>query len=206
MKHRPHWLAALLALLLGACGLALAAGGAWLAGLGGSWYYLLAGVALLATAWLLWRRSAAALWLFAALFAATLAWALWESGLDWWPLGTRLGLLFVLGALLLLPAASRGATPGRGGARLALAAVLGAFVLVAAASWLRDPHAIEGRLAENTPAATPGGLPAADWTAYGGTQMGQRFSALAQITPQNVTGLAEAWHFRTGDVPGGQPG
>ena len=54
--------------------------GAWLAGLGGSIYYLLAGLALLATAFLLFRRNALALWVYAALLAVTLIWALWEVG------------------------------------------------------------------------------------------------------------------------------
>jgi quinoprotein glucose dehydrogenase len=44
----------------------------------------------------------------------------------------------------------------------------------------------------------------ADWTEYGGSGFGQRYSALRQITPQNVSGLKEAWHFHTGDVRGRQ--
>ena len=50
-------------------------GGAYLIVLGGSWYYAVAGVALLATAVLLFRRSRLAVWMYLALFAATVAWA-----------------------------------------------------------------------------------------------------------------------------------
>ncbi len=41
---------------------------------------------------------------------------------------------------------------------------------------------------------------AADWTAYGGDERGQRHSDLAQITPQNVDRLELAWTFRTGEL------
>src|SRR5690606_37329016 len=84
-------------------GLALAAGGGWLIALGGSWYYLIAGLMLIAVAVLLIRRRTEALWLYALLIAATLAWALWEAGLSWWPLAARADLLFLLGLFLLTP-------------------------------------------------------------------------------------------------------
>lgn len=68
MRPIPRTLSLLLlALLIAVFGLALTAGGAWLIALGGSWYYLSAGVALLATAVLLFLRNPAALWVYAAL-------------------------------------------------------------------------------------------------------------------------------------------
>ncbi|MDQ3950675.1 MAG: pyrroloquinoline quinone-dependent dehydrogenase, partial [Gemmatimonadota bacterium] len=39
--------------------------------------------------------------------------------------------------------------------------------------------------------------PAADWSAYGRTSLGDRFSPLAQITRENVGQLAPAWSFST---------
>lgn len=83
-------------------GLALLAGGVWLAVLGGSPYYVIAGAALLVTAWLLWQRHAAALWVYAALLLGTMAWALWEVGLDFWSLAPRGDVLAPLGIWLLL--------------------------------------------------------------------------------------------------------
>src|SRR5690348_9727308 len=65
-------------------GVALGIAGAWLVGLGGSWYHLGAALALLAVGGLLMRRSAMATWVMATLLVGTLAWALWEVGLDWW--------------------------------------------------------------------------------------------------------------------------
>ena len=35
--------------------------------------------------------------LYALLLLGTAAWALWESGADWWALATRLGLLLLIG-------------------------------------------------------------------------------------------------------------
>ncbi|MBX3484013.1 pyrroloquinoline quinone-dependent dehydrogenase [Phenylobacterium sp.] len=39
-----------------------------------------------------------------------------------------------------------------------------------------------------------------DWPFYGGDAGGQRYSAAAQITPANVTGLKVAWTYSTGDL------
>ena len=40
-----------------------------------------------------------------------------------------------------------------------------------------------------------------DWTAYGGTQLGDRFSTLKQIDRGNVGTLAVAWRYHTGEPP-----
>jgi quinoprotein glucose dehydrogenase len=201
MERSRGVLAAIAAVLVGLAGIALLVGGAWLVSLGGSAYYAIAGVLLLVDAWLLWRVHPAALLLFALILAGTLVWALWESGLDWWPLAARLDVLFVLGLLLLIPAITRG-VPGAASGRTALVVVLGASVVVAVVTWVRDPHDRSGELASDTAAVTPAGMPAADWTAYGGSAAGQRYSALRQITPENVGKLQEAWHFHTGDIRG----
>lgn len=204
MTREHPILRAAVAAVLALIGLALLAGGAWLAGLGGSFYYLAAGLVLLVVAWLLWRARCGALWFFAAFFAGTLVWGLWEAGLDWWPLAARMGLPFLLGVALLLPGLV-GPGPGALAGRAAIAAGLTAFTLVALASWTRDPHDLQGRLASGNPPTTPSGLPAADWPAYGGTWHGQRYSSLGQITPSNLSELEPVWHYQTGDFRG-RPG
>src|SRR5690606_1085957 len=88
-------------------GVVLFVGGIWLIVLGGSWYYAVAGAVLLLTALLLFRSNVRALWLYAALVVATLAWALWESGFDWWPLAARGDVLFLLGLFMLSPWVTR---------------------------------------------------------------------------------------------------
>ncbi|WP_038216754.1 membrane-bound PQQ-dependent dehydrogenase, glucose/quinate/shikimate family [Xenophilus azovorans] len=200
-------------------GLILAAAGGWLAALGGSLYYVAAGLALLAVGGLLLRGSPAALWLHAVLLVASLWWAVWEVGVDWWPLAARLDLLFLLGLWLITPWVRRSLQQADGGARtwgagLAPArAVLSLALAVSAAlavlSWFRAPHELAGRL-ESRPAAdavpeTAAPVPPGEWHAYGRTGEGQRHSPLAQITPANANQLRLAWEFRTGDRRG-RPG
>jgi len=202
-------LASVLAVLLMLSGLALAGGGAWLIALGGSPYYVAAGIAALACGVLLWRQHAAALWVFSSLLLATLGWALWESGLDWWPLAARLDVLFVLGLLLVLPPVAQSLRlPGWRGARGALALLLLASAGVAVASWTVDRHDLAGSLPPATAQAASdaaSGVPIGEWHAYGRSGLGQRWSPLSQITPDNVGSLQLAWQFRTGDVRG-RPG
>jgi quinoprotein glucose dehydrogenase len=94
------WIFAVLLLLLG---LALGGGGAELVLLGGSLYYLVTGLALIASAVLLWRGRRAGMWVYLVVIAYTLAWSLWEVGFDGWSLASRLGLFVLLGLYFLLP-------------------------------------------------------------------------------------------------------
>ena len=66
----------LTAVILALIGLALGGGGIRLAMLGGSWYYVITGLAFLITAWLLYRRKSTALWLYAAIVIGTLCGAI----------------------------------------------------------------------------------------------------------------------------------
>lgn len=43
-------------------------------------------------------------------------------------------------------------------------------------------------------------LPAGEWSAYGRTPLGDRFSPLAQITRENVSQLTQAWSFSTSEA------
>ena len=100
---RSRLLPSLLGLLILLSGLALLAGGIKLASLGGSLYYLLAGIGLALSGLLLLLGKRAALGLYALVLFASTVWALWEVGLDWWQLVPRLALWFVFGLLLWLP-------------------------------------------------------------------------------------------------------
>ena len=199
----------LTALVFGLIGLALGGGGLWLILLGGSWYYLLAGIGFLVTAYLLWRRRAAALGVYAAVIVGTLAWAIWEVGFDWWQLGPRGGVIILLGLWLLLPAIRRrlGFTSPTGQNYRAGALPLGLAVLVsilvAGYSMTQDPLDLSGELPAAASAAAPdlgGNVPEGDWHQYGRTGYGQRYSPLAQITTENVKNLEVAWEYQTGDV------
>jgi quinoprotein glucose dehydrogenase len=67
-KGASFWWTMLVAAVLVIFGLPIAAGGAWLIALGGSWYYLPAGLGLLATAYFLFRRDAMAVWVYLTTF------------------------------------------------------------------------------------------------------------------------------------------
>ena len=220
MRHpRKGFTLTLTSAVLLILGAALAAGGGWLIALGGSWYYLPAGLALMATALLLLRRDPRSLWVYALLVVVTLLWALWEVGLDWWPLAARGDVLFLVGLWLLSPWVRRSfkareervftARDERSRAPWGLGAALGLFLAVGIVSWFIDPHRIEGTVPDavaagvadtNRDVAPPAA--AGEWHAYGRTGFGQRYSPLTQITPRNVATLELAWHFQTGDVRG----
>lgn len=191
------------ALVLALIGLFLAGGGVWLVTLGGSWFYLALGVGLLACAALVLRRHPQARLLYAVLLAATLGWAVWEVGLDWWPLGTRGGLVVLLGVWLLTPWAV-GTGRRWDASRIALGLVVLACIGVAGAATVRDPHTREGRLVTTIEPNGPpdGGVPPGEWAHYGRTLSGQRYTPLTQITPGNVGRLEVAWTYRTGDLRG----
>ncbi|MGY4629961.1 glucose/quinate/shikimate family membrane-bound PQQ-dependent dehydrogenase [Bradyrhizobium sp. USDA 4486] len=195
-------------LIVAIMGLGLTAGGIWLAVLGGSFYYLISGLALLLTSWLLARRRAEALWVYAALLLGTMIWAVWEVGLDFWSLAPRGDVLVPLGVWLLLPFIASRLVPGLRAARWALGLVLAIAAGVLAVSLSRDRHDLAGTLPESgttgAAAAAASMVPGAgeDWTAYGGSGFGTRYSSLNQITPDNVKDLKLAWEFRTGDHKG----
>ncbi len=198
----------IVALLFALSGLALGAGGIWLAVLGGSWYYAALGIALLYTGWLVWRRSAVALWVYAVTLLVTLIWALWEVGLDWWQLAPRGGWLLLLGLILALPwVVNRIEDPAdrrRGFGWIALGGTIGVAAIVGIIAMFTPTHDMPGRL-PNTPLPAEAALddpsvPPGEWHAYGRTTHGQRFSPLTQITPENVNQLQVAWTFNTGQI------
>jgi len=197
----PRWPLWLVAVLLIVFGLPYVLGGGYLVSLGGSAYFVLAGLGFLVTAVLLLRRRPSATWLFVLVALATVAWALADVGLDFWALFSR---LFAPGVLALFVALAhptlRGAAglpAGRGG--YAVAALL-AVALAAAFAATFTPHP--------TVATGQGpGLTAVDpahaqknWEHYGNTVGGSRFVALDQINRGNVDRLQLAWTAHTGDI------
>lgn len=84
-------------------GLALAAGGAKVVSLGGTWYFAIVAAGFLLTGVMLLMRRRAALWVYALLMLGALGWALYEVGLDWWQLAPRGSIIAPLGLWLLMP-------------------------------------------------------------------------------------------------------
>lgn len=202
-RTRCKWPPLLLGLLLVAAGLALAIGGGKLVSLGGSAYYLIAGIGVIASGVLLAMRRGAALWLYALILFATLVWALWEVGLDWWQLVPRVAIPCLIGIIMLLPW-WRKPLHSRGGS-LALSGSIVAAIIVAIASQFSDPGTIEGTISNASEEASdvnPAQVAGDDWPAYGGTNAGTHYSSLDQITPDNIGELEEVWRIQTGDAAG----
>ncbi len=204
-------LTALFMLVLGAL---MSIGGAYLALLGGSWYYLVAGVGLLVAAMLMFARRRAAIWLYAVLLLGTLLWTLYEVRFDWWQLAPRIDLWCLLGLWLILPFVNRhiGARLAwRDGASGLLGLGLVAGALMAGYSLTQDYHSLKGAFSDAQmegldPEGQAGRL-ASEWTAYGGSSRGDRYSPADLITPENVGRLEKAWEYHTGDLPReGDPG
>ncbi len=199
----------LTALLFDLIGIALVAGGGILVALGGSPYYVIAGIGFLATGILLFLKRPLAIWVYAALILGSLAWAVWEVGFDWWQLGPRGGIIVLLGLWLMLPSIRRplGFTSPTGqvypASLLPLAVATIAAIGVAAYAMTQDVRDIRGSLpveAMNAAPALGGDVPPGEWHQYGRTPYGQRYSPLDQINTGNVGTLKVAWQYQTGDV------
>ncbi len=187
-----------LGVIIALLGLALAVGGAKLVSLGGSWYFLLGGVAMAVAGLLIARRKPAGAWLFAAFLIGTAVWAVAEVGLVFWPLFSRLFMFAVIGLVVALAYPLLASKPARGA--YGVAAVLAVGVAVAAGNMFVAHPSVAPTGAG--PGVTPV-VPAEaqkDWAHYGNTEGGSRFAALDQINRDNIDKLKVAWTYRTGDV------
>ncbi|RED36232.1 quinoprotein glucose dehydrogenase [Rhodopseudomonas thermotolerans] len=200
------WFVAALGVLFFLCGAVLAVGGVWLAALGGSLYYVVAGIGLLATAILLWMRRAEALYLYGVVVAGTVAWALWEVGPNGWALVPRLVGPLVL--LVLVVAATPWLAPFRHRPGTALGWATACIVIIAAGAGAIALISQPSTAALATIAPPSGSMAdpsrihtGADWPAYGGSYAARRYSPLDQIKPGNVAELRKVWTYHTGDLP-----
>jgi len=179
-------------------------GGVWLALLGGSAYYLLAGAAMLASGFLLMRGNLLGGWIYSAVFFLTLIWAFWEAGANGWALVPRVVAPLVLLVAVIFAMASLSAHAQRWRWALGSSAVIVALFAVGGAmlGWLNRPGVSMSLPGERMAMADPALMQAgADWPAYGGSYSARRYSPLSQITPGNVGKLERAWLIHTGDLP-----
>ena len=205
----------ILAVLILILGIALAVGGIWLITLGGSWGYVILAIPMLISAILLLLRRRAGLVAYAVVIVFSLAWALWEVGFDWWAMAPREGLIVLLGIIMLLPPVVRGleskhSTAGRYSIEsTALIGIMLVGVVIAVISFISEPHEIDGDLAAERMAAGPApadGVDPGEWSSYGRTPAGQRYSPLDQINTTNVSQLEKVWEYHAGDVHPDLPG
>lgn len=153
-------------------------------------------VIFLAIALLVFRQSPRALWLAEATIILTMVWALREVGLDWWQLLPMGDVVFILGILLALLWCARTLRqpPRRNMAWLGLAGSIGLAVVVAGIAMIVPSNDVSGSLpgAPTVAATSADAIPDGDWQAYSRTALGQRYSPLSQITPDNASNLKVA--------------
>ncbi|QKZ05247.1 glucose/quinate/shikimate family membrane-bound PQQ-dependent dehydrogenase [Pseudomonas eucalypticola] len=195
----PMWLAGLGTLVFALLYTGL---GGYLASLGGSWYFVLAGLGMLVSSVLLFKQRLAGAWLFALVMILSVIWSVADAGLVFWPQVSR---LFALGVLSLVVALvyptlrkANGLVPGNGGYALA---VLLAIAVAGGAYGMFIPHDTVSPTGDG-PGLTKVDPAHAqkDWKHYGNDEGGSRFAALDQINRGNVSKLTPAWTYHTGDV------
>jgi len=211
LRHRrPRIFAALLAVV----GLVLIVGGTRLLMLGGSLYYLIAGLMCVLSGALLWRGRSLGSLVYGGMLLGTISWAVWEVGFDAWALMPRVAVPLVIGLWFLTPWLNRGLDARRpspdkfstrhpaatGALALMIAVGIGAL-LHAATTPPVDPILQAGTTSTVTsgaPFAVNEASARGDWLHYGNDQGGSRFSPLDQINRTNVEKLQVAWTYRTG--------
>ncbi|MDF7651559.1 membrane-bound PQQ-dependent dehydrogenase, glucose/quinate/shikimate family [Erwiniaceae bacterium L1_54_3] len=189
----------LTSIVLAILALALLYMGGKLLMLGGSAFYALMAVGLLITAILLFRNQRSALALYAVLMWITLAWIIWEVGFDKWQWIPRGDLFGVIGLWLAMPWVVKPLYQGERRFHTFLGGTVIVMIVVVIGLCFYDPLPQAGTITNAREQTSEQGA-ANDWTAYGGTTDGQRFSALNQITKDNVQNLEVAWTYHTGDL------
>ncbi len=189
----------LTSIVLAILALALLYMGGKLLMLGGSAFYALMAVGLLITAILLFRNQRSALALYAVLMWITLAWIIWEVGFDKWQWIPRGDLFGVIGLWLAMPWVVKPLYQGERRFHTFLGGTVIVMIVVVIGLCFYDPLPQAGTISNAREQASEQGA-ANDWTAYGGTTDGQRFSSLNQITKENVQNLEVAWTYHTGDL------
>ncbi|MCC4602258.1 membrane-bound PQQ-dependent dehydrogenase, glucose/quinate/shikimate family [Xanthomonas melonis] len=186
--------------VFGIASVPLLIGGAYLASLGGSFYYLICGAFLAAIGVELCRQKPGTLILFAVLAVGTLAWAFWEVGLDFWQLVPRLTPLMVIGLVLGLLTPLLKHSWRRTGLSVAGASLVLGLLTIGAMFF---PHGVISP-DDAAPRRTVDGSSPSRWQFFGRDGSGSRFGPESQITRENVSTLKTAWTYRTGDA--GTPG
>ncbi|WP_394516151.1 membrane-bound PQQ-dependent dehydrogenase, glucose/quinate/shikimate family [Pantoea sp. SGAir0430] len=189
----------LTSLVLAILGVALLYMGGKLLMMGGSAFYALMAVGLLITAILLFRNQRSALSLYAVLMWITLAWMIWEVGFDKWQWIPRGDLFGVIGLWLAMPWVVKPLYQGQRRFHGLLGSTVAIMIVLVIGLCFYDPLPQAGTISNAREQHSEQGA-SADWTAYGGTADGLRFSALNQITKENVRNLEVAWTYHTGDL------
>ena len=177
----------------------LVLGGLQLLVLGGSVYYIFAGLAVGYSAYLLWNKRHLALIIYGIFFLLTVAWAFLESGTNLWALAPRILFFAGIGLIFLTPWVRKplheGFPPPLFSSKISriipiLTVAITIFVFIEGTGY--EVIEMSPRSQINTVNTQT------DWPSYGNTVKGTRYSPLDQINVTNASDLELAWTYRTG--------
>lgn len=176
--------------------------GARLLSLGGSSYYLIAGIAYAAIAIFYAMKKAVGFWLSIITFVATILWSIAEvQGLSFWQYIPRLvvpTILFVLSmwASKSLPALN--AEKIKAANRVGIAGFIACVAALIAAFFPHGKILNPIDVVQDPALAKPNAENPDNWEYFGRNGNGTRFAPYTDITPENVKDLKVAWTYHTG--------
>ncbi len=203
---KAGWAAIALAFVMAIIGIVLTVGGIWLAALGGSPYYLIAGVAMLSSAWFLVRGRLLGGWIYVGLFILSAIWGFSESRGNAWAMVPWLVAPLVILILTLLVMPTLTPREGRRSWGTAWGGIAISVIFVIASFWILGTSggtAVAALPSQSSPGFVDPSLngTGADWLAYGGTNAAWRFTPLTQINPDNVGKLRKVWEVHVDGQP-----
>jgi len=186
------------AIVIGIFAAALFWQGATLLGMGGTPYYVVAGLAMLVAAWDLFCGRPRGFVIFSGVLLLTLAWAVYESGSGFWTVGSRIWIIGLFAVWLCLPMIRRGLWPQPIPKLFSLRSVQLSAVASALVLGAMCVNQFSGTNVDFEPKEYGPAQNASDWNAYGGNKAGTRYAPFETITADNVNQLQRAWEVRTG--------
>ena len=174
-------------------------GGLQLLVLGGSVYYIFAGLVVGCSAYFLWNKRHLASLIYGVFFLLTVAWAFIESGTNLWALAPRILFFAGIGLIFLTPWVRKALYGGFPSPLFSstisriipiLTVVITIFVFIEGTGY--EVREMSPRSQINTVNTQT------DWPSYGNTVKGTRYSPLDQINVTNASDLELAWTYRTG--------
>ena len=186
------------AIVIGIFAAALFWQGATLLGMGGTPYYVVAGLAMLVAAWDLFCGRPRGFLIFSGVLLLTLAWAVYESGSGFWTVGSRIWIIGLFAVWLCLPMIRRGLWPQPIPKLFSLRSVQLSAVASALVLGAMCVNQFSGTNVVFEPKQYGPAQNASDWNAYGGNKAGTRYAPFETINADNVNQLQRAWEVRTG--------
>ena len=190
-----HWAISALFTLIGLC---LAVAGGYLVYLGGSFYYVAAGIATLTTAVYMFRGNPRATLIYGGILCVTLIWSIYEADLYLMALLPRLAAWVVLGLWFVTPWYKQSlkselldqAPSTRTWIAYPSIATFLVFIIAAMQGYEQNGTGTVKAISDKAPVT--------DWRQYGNSDGGTRFAEVDKINKENVSQLKEAWRYRTG--------